>query len=289
MSYVKSALLASASALGVHWIYDYHFLEHLVKKQSLLFIRQEKEIFDQANPSFFVYPNSKVGDVSVQGEILNWLYNALLNHKDFTSTDYQNLLYEQFKPGGLYTGYVETYAKNLVLKILLDSQKLDSSHVKLNDDTLVGFMPYIVAKELGFGLEKAWLFTNILTRDKKYLDYFKFFDTLLEFLRTRPLKESLEAVVSLAPEMHQNALQKAIELTDSNHFIKSYASRSCAYPGAIAVIFHILYHTSDFEQVLSKNALIGGASADRGLLLGMILERAYQIPADFLRKVDFNF
>ena len=58
---IANALISNTATIGVHWIYDYKFLEKLSNNQSLLFMDPKKSIYDQANSAYFVYPNYKVG------------------------------------------------------------------------------------------------------------------------------------------------------------------------------------------------------------------------------------
>lgn len=286
MKYILPALISNAATLGVHWIYDYQFLTNLSNKQSLLFMSQDKLIYDQANPSYYAYPNSQIGDLSVQGLILKWLYQALSSNSEFDQNDYADLLFEQFKPGGTYHGYVETYAKKLVIKKLSESLKFDSSEILINDDHLVGFIPYLVSKELGFSYEKAWSFTRVLTDNVDYLSYFKMFDSIFNRLTNSSLKDALKVSIKLAPISAQKSLEKAIELSDTNPFIADFASRACSIKDAIPVIIHILYHSNSFEDAIAKNASIGGASSDRGLILGPILNQVYEIPEKWIELVS---
>jgi len=97
--YILPGLIANAATLGIHWIYDHKFLEQLSAKDSLLFRVQKKDIYDQAKVSYFSYPQQKLGDVTVQGDILKWLYDAMKNDDNFTQLDYSKMLYKQFKAG----------------------------------------------------------------------------------------------------------------------------------------------------------------------------------------------
>lgn len=287
--YILPALIANAATLGVHWIYDYEYLEALAKKQSLLFLSQTKEIYDQAKVSFFSYPNNAIGDVTVQGEILKWLYLAMKDNPDFNKEDYSKLLYNQFKPGGDYVGYVESYSKKHVISVLAKSLNIDLPEMPVNDNHLVGFIPYLVCKELGEDNKKAWELTNVYSQDKDYYNFFIMFDRLIELLPQVGMKEGLRSVIYLAPEQYQTALNKAIELDNSNEFIEKYAGRACAIKHSIPVIFHILAKTSSYQEAIETNALIGGAVADRSTILGAIYAQISKVPDSWAERVDLKF
>jgi hypothetical protein len=284
--YIFPALLANAATLGVHWIYNVDYLENLSEKQSLLFLVQDKQVFEHAAPSFFAYPNTVVGDLSVQGEILKWLYKAKSNNNDFDQSDYKTLLLNKFLPGGSYKGYVESYGKKLVIINLLEQLKLDHSHIILDDDQLIGFIPYIVSKELDLSLDDAWSLASLFTKKSFYLDYYRMFDSILENPEEKNTKHAIEQSLIFAPKDKLPTLEKAIQMKDTNDFIEAYAGRACSVADALPVIIHVLYHATSFEDALNLNAKIGGASADRALLIGAILAQVYDIPTDWYKKVS---
>lgn len=284
--YIFPALLANAATLGVHWIYNVDYLENLSEKQSLLFLVQDKQRFTEASPSFYAYPDTEIGDLSVQGEILKWLYEAKSNNSNFDQSDYKTLLLNKFLPGGSYRGYVESYGKKLVAINLLEQLKLDHNHIILDDSQLVGFIPYIVSKELDLSLDDAWSLASLFTKQTFYLDYYRMFNSILENPEEKNIKHAIEQSVILAPNDKIPTLEKAIQMKDTNDFIEAYAGRACSVDDALPVIIHVLYHATSFEDALNLNAKIGGASADRALLIGAILAQVYDIPSDWDKKVS---
>lgn len=273
-----SALVANTSSLSVHWIYDHQYLEGLFIKESLLFRDYQATNYKEADLAFDAYPNSKVGDLSVQAQIALWLYQAMKHNPDFKKSDYEALLFDHFRPGGSYHGYVETYAKRHVLNILNIDLKTNQSQIDIKDDHLVGFMPYIVCKALNLDRTKAFELTNVYSNEPDYLNYFLMFDEILANLEKKPMKEALMSSINFGPSQYQITLSKALEMTDTNLFIETYASRACSIKDAVPLIMHILAHTSTFEKALEKNASIGGASADRASLIGFLYAKVSDIP-----------
>lgn len=283
--YIAPALLANASTLGIHWIYDHHFIEELALHEDVLFQVQTKEHYEAATSAYLSYENNSLGDVSVQGNMLRWLYLAMKENPSFSQLDYSKLLYQQFKSGGAYHGYVESYAKKHVLSILAKSLDVEIPAFTVDDDHLVGFMPYLVVKELGLDTKKAWELTQLYSQDEDYYQYFKMFDELLNLLPTHGLKEAIEKVIELGPEKYQTALHKAIEMDDSNAFIDAYSGRACAIKYSIPLVIHIMYHTNSFEEAVRYNSLLGGAISDRNMLLGAFMAQISEIPSIFYDKV----
>jgi hypothetical protein len=60
-------------------------------------------------------------------------------------------------------------------------------------------------------------------------------------------------------------------MDDTKVFIKEYAGIACQIPQSIPLIIHMLTRVKSFEEMLHWNTRIGGASSDRGLMLGAIL------------------
>jgi len=283
--YILPALIANASTLGIHWIYDHKFINKLSKKESLLFRIQQKNIYDQAETSYFSYPNQQLGDVTVQGDILKWLYQAIKSNPDFSQLDYSKLLYQQFKPGGAYHGYVESYAKKHVLTLLAQSLDIDMPSLPIMDDHLVGFMPYIVCKELNLDIKKAWELTQVYSQDEDYYVYFKMFDQLLGLIPKLGLKKAIISAIDHGPDKYQVQLHKGVEMSDPNLFIEHYSGRACAIKFSIPLIIHILYHTNSYEEAVNYNALLGGAISDRNMIIGMVMSQISKIPETWIDLV----
>jgi hypothetical protein len=283
--YIKPALIANAATLGIHWIYDPVYIKKLKEKQDILFMVQNKKQYDEAEVAFYSYPNHKIGDVTVQGEMLKWLYDAMKDHVDFSVDAYDELLFEQFKPGGSYIGYVESYAQKNVAKKLAHRFEIDMPKEVLFDDHLVGFVPYLVCKELNLDSKKAWELAQLYSTDSTYYEFYKMFDDILENIEQKGMKQSVLEAIKKGPKSYTLALQKAIDLKDTDSFIEKYSGRACAIDQSIPLIVHLLYHCKSYEDAVNKNALIGGAISDRNMLLGAMFAQVSKIPKAWVKKV----
>jgi hypothetical protein len=286
--YLYGGLVANAASLGYHWVYNPEYLEELSKKKSLLFQIQNQSEFDEGKPSYYVYPNHKVGDVTTQGMFMIWLYEAMKNNMTFSKNDYENLIFSHIKPGGDYIGYVESYGKLLVIDQLSKDLKLKVVEQEKTDDHLVGFIPYLVAKELALDTNHAFELTKLFTNKTEYLEFFQMFDYIFLEIQKRELKYVLKDAIKLAPIAFTNKLAHAIEMEDTKDFIKNYAGISCHIQYSIPLIIHLLYHSSSYENLIEWNTRIGGASSDRGLLLGAIMSQISPIPDAWKAKVNFS-
>jgi hypothetical protein len=265
---LQYALTANASSMAFNWIYNPEYLTALSKKQSLLFQPVLREHYVKSEKSYFAYPHATVGSVSYQGEILKWLIGALKDNPDLTAEGYLDVVYEMSKPGGDYQGFVETYVRSLIIKRLAAMQKFDIPALPVNDDNLVGFIPYVAVKSLKLPLKKAVELTRAFTDIDDYETFFYLFDEMLEGLESQSMQDVIAKAVEKVPSDLKTRFEKALT-EPSDVFIKSTVNTACHYPHAVPLIFHILYKTNSLEAALDLNARLGGASCDRGTLIGL--------------------
>ncbi|MBN2268624.1 MAG: ADP-ribosylglycohydrolase family protein [Acholeplasmataceae bacterium] len=281
--YIKGALVANAATLGFHWIYDSDYLEKLSKEQNLLFNKQMKKHFDRATPSYYVYPHAKIGSSTTQGMMLKWLYKEMKSNPTISKNDYEDLIYNYIKPGGSYEGYIETYGKRLILQRLIKDLNLTMDEQPLSDDHLVGFIPYLVCKELNINRDKAWELASAFTTLEDYKYFYQMFDYIFKHIKTKPLSDVLSEAIQFAPKSYQEKLTQAIKMDDTKSFIRDYAGTACHLPQSIPLIYHMLYRSRSYEEIIDWNAKLGGASSDRGLILGAVMAQISPIPEDWIK------
>jgi hypothetical protein len=269
--YVTHALLGNAATLGIHWIYNAEYLAELAKKQSILFLKQDPKIFAAAQPSYYAYPHTNVGDVTSQGMFLFWLTQALKTNPNLTQQEYKELILQQIKPGGDYQGYVETYGHKLIINSLNEKLGLKFPVVPMDDDHLIGFIPYMAVKQLGLSTNKAWDLAQLFTSKEEYPACYQMFDAIIDRLPTKSMKQAIEESIVFAPKRYAIQMKKAIELTDTKVFVKDYAGTACAINQSVPIIIHLLYHSKDLNDAWLRNALISGAIAERAMLLTMLM------------------
>lgn len=286
--HIQAALIANTATLGVHWIYDPNFLKSLSVKQDLLFMKQSKDIYDASRPSYYVYPKSEIGDFTLQGNILKWLYENIKENDNLSVLDYETLIYQHIKPGGDYEGYIETYTKKLIIE-KLSSELNDNKHsFDKIDDHLVGFIPFIVYKSFQKSLDQAILLSQTFSHLKAYIDYIHFFNHIIDHIKDTSIDQVILNALHLAPTDKQETLKRAIQTTDTDGFIASDAGIACQINQSIPLIIHLIAHTTSFEDVIRKNAVIGGASSDRGLLLGFMLSYLFEVPKAWEKYIKID-
>lgn len=275
---VQFAFTGNTASLAYNWIYNPAYLKNLAASQRLLFQPLNPDDYVKSEKSFLAYPHMQVGDLSAQGDILKWLLEALRKNPALTAKEYQTLVFDQIKPGGEYVGYVESYGRALVFNKIAKLHKLDIEPLELNDDQMVGFVPYIACKALGLSSDKAFELAGAFTQLDVFKAYYDVFDSVLEAAKHTPMKDVIKAQIN-AGLPHQDRFQKALtEPTDV--FIESTVNTACHIQDAVPLVFHILSQTDSFEAALDLNTQIGGASSDRGSLIGALYAESGTLPAD---------
>ena len=286
---IKHALIGNAASMGYNWVYDPTFIQKRKALGDILFQAPDSRLYAQSKKAFFAYPNATAGDVSAQGEALKWLYEALSKDPDFSRESYLDMMYRAFKPGGKYKGWAESYVKGLVFNRLAKELKQPIEPLDINDKQLVAFAPYFACKALGLSRDKAWDLAQAFTKDTDYLAWYDVFDALFEALETgTPLKDALNGVILKAPKTSQAILQEALKQPDALAFGTTVVNTACGVDHAVPLAFNIMAHAQNFEEALTINTLLGGASSDRGTLIGAILGFVFDVPETFESQTNFE-
>ncbi len=276
---LKGALIANAASLGYNWIYNLPYLERLEKNESLVFKKADAAKYKRARKAVLAYPFAEIGDVSLQGEIAKWLFQALKEDQDFSAKAYQDMVFEKIKPGGAYRGWIESYGKKLIFNQMIDDFELDSQPLNMDDDQLVGVVPYLVCKTLDLGNEKAWELAQVFTDNEDYKDIYAGLDAIFTSLdEDKDVKKALQTAIPKMPRPYGFKLAQAIALEDTKPFLMNYVKTSCSIKDTIPLAFHIISRSENYEAAVKMNTKIGGASSDRGMIIGAIYSQVSDIP-----------
>ncbi len=111
-------------------------------------------------------------------------------------------------------------------------------------------------------------------------------DTFFKHAKKRPHKELILEIINGLPEDKLETFIQATQMTDSKKYIAKYAGTACHIDHAVPVIFHVVYHSNSFEEGLHLNTKIGGASSDRGMLIGAMLGEVFNVDNAFIKKTN---
>lgn len=282
---IKAPLVANSASLGLNWIYNMPYLKRITKDKDPVFWQIDPEIYEKSRKGYLAYPNHQIGDLSFQGSLLLLLYTHLQENSDYSPEQWRKDVYDYIKPGGKYEGWVETYGLDLVFKVLDESMNKKDSVLETDydDDQLVGFIPYLAFKTLHLDFKKSLQFVNVLSSNQDYKNLYDMFDLILEGSADKvSMKKSIKNAIPIAPEKYHHDLEKAITIEDTDKFIIEYSGTACHINHSVPLIVHLLYNGSSYEDVVRKNTIIGGASSDRGLMLGFIMNKISKVPSEWV-------
>ncbi len=275
--YLKGALSANAASLGFHWVYDGEYIEAIANQEPILWVPQQKKHYKAAKEAYLGYEGLPVGSVTMQGSVMIWLYKALKNNPALSREDYGELLYEKMRPGGIYRGYVESYANTLIAQKIAQRFKVHMSPFERHDDHLVGMVPYLVTKEHGLSSEKAWDLAQLFTDDTDYIAFYEMLDTVFETIHSHGIKKAIEAAIKKAPEHLRHVFEAGLNTRDTKAFASTYDLVACSVHKTLPIALHICYHAQSFKQALEDNMRIGGNLSDRAAYIGAILSQIYPV------------
>ncbi|MFW5842047.1 MAG: ADP-ribosylglycohydrolase family protein [Bacillota bacterium] len=281
---LQGALVANAASLGKNWIYNMSYLKQLAEKESIVFTAIDPAVYKSAGKSYLAYPRHKIGDFSFQGTLATWLLKWLKETPNLTREDYIDRVYEMVQPTGPYDGYAESYIKTLCFNKLSELLNTNVEPLVQDDTQLVGFIPYLVVKSLNQPKENAWELAQAFTNNTIYLAFYNYFDRLLLDLKRRPHKSAIKASLDSVPNAFKTSFKKAVEMTNTNQFIQDHSGTACGIDDALPLIIHIAYHSTSYEDAIRKNTIIGGASSDRGMLLGALMQYVSDIPQAWIKQ-----
>ena len=285
---IKGALVANAASLGFHWIYDSDYIKKISLNESIVFLPQKKHHYESAKKAYLSYEGLPVGALSMQGYLLRGLYPRLKKNPDFNQEDYDHFIFSHLKPGGVYQGYVESYVNQWIAFKLSQQFDLQMPPLKLHDEHLVGLMPYLAVKALGYPQNKAWELARLFTDQTIYLDVYTMLDTYFDTAPKVGLQAAIKAAIQKSPPHLKALFEEAINTDNTEAFVMKHDLMACEVHKALPVAFHVAYHAKAFDQAIIDNMKIGGNLSDRGAIIGAMLSAIYEIPQDYLNRTVFE-
>ncbi|GEM_PF-1963153 len=294
-SIVKAALLGSASALGLNWIYNRRVLnKHREEGHPMIFEAIDHELYKRAKKAFDVYPDHQIGDLDFMGEVLYLFYMFLEYEEDHSLVRWREIFYEYFREDHEYNGYLESYGKEFLKRYKEESDHTldDVLHTDFVDKQLIGPLFIFATYESEHSINKvadALNYVKTLTAYSGANELNQMFNTLLELLdKGVDKQDALREVISIAPEEYREALEISLTDISLDKLIMNHAGVACNLDQTLPVIFHIVSHHDDWADALVTNAAIGGASSARGIYVSALMSRIVAIPEEYLDKLNYN-
>lgn len=285
---LKGALIADASALGVHWIYDVDRIAKVAKANagSASFVAVDEKNYENTK-GYFAHGKRHEGANTQYGEVLRTAIAAMAaNSGKFDVSDYQQRFANHFGPGGTYIGYIDRATRGTLRNI--EDENLEPSGTDDVQLPAIAALPVIIALDA-----KNTLAASRVTNDNKIAQNgAKIFEKLLTLvLNGTELNEALEASKSVDADFEE-LITPALETenTDSVAYGEE-TGRACNLVMAIPLCFHILKNTSSYQEAVEANNLAGGDNAGRAILIGAVAGAYYgpssdkDIPEDWIAKL----
>lgn len=281
MSKARSMLLGGfigdALALGPHWIYN---VEDIKKKFGKI--------------EGYTEPNKKYHKTKIKGDFTHYGDQCLM------TLEYLSY-HEMIEPHGFYDHYVKFFdryngyidhATKETLKNL-KKKRLEGS----TSDELGGFtkaLPIIFKNPTNFkyGLEQVLLLTKLTHSDPALIERVAFLtEVIYKVMKGEQPRTSIEVVKQKSPKRIYEEVEKAKNYLHlgSVQAIKQIGQSCSSEYAFTAVVYFILKYNTDFEQALLENAMAGGDSAARGMVIGAIIGAGIeeiQLPIDLLMGLN---
>ncbi|MEO9460468.1 MAG: ADP-ribosylglycohydrolase family protein [Lentilitoribacter sp.] len=269
---LKGALIADASALGVHWIYDVDRVAKIAKANggSASFVPVDEANYENTK-GYFAHPLRAPGANTQYGEVTHLAVDCLLgNHGKFDLEDYKKRFAGHFGPGGTYIGYIDHATRGTLENIAAENEETGTDDVQM--PALVA-LPAIIALDPS-NAANATRVTNDNPISNNAVKVFK--GLLTSVLNGAELDEALSEAALIGEEELSELLQNAIntDVTDSIAY-GGETGRACYLKSALPLGFHILKHTNSFEEAIEMNNQCAGDNAGRSIFIGAVAGAYY--------------
>ena len=291
---IKAGLLGSSSALGLNWIYDKKLLIDYSEKNEVLFIPIDHRLYKKAKTGFDVYPDTNVGDLDFMGEILYLFNDFIKNNDNISPRNWRKVVYNFIKPDGPYNAYIQKYGHELVSRI---KNEIENGHepqidTDYEDKQLIGLAIFTAIYEndtfrnkVQDSLHYAKTFTSHLQIESLTELLFNLFNDLNKGIDK---EQALQNNIKFAPIEFQDKLKHSLHKVDSYFFIKNFSGVACELEQSFPLIYHLVAHNNTWEEALTKNAILGGASSARGILISAIFNIINGIPDKYQDKLNYK-
>jgi hypothetical protein len=291
----KAALLGSASALGLNWIYDKELLrQHKQEGHPMIFEAIDHDLYARAKNAYDVYPDHQVGDLDFLGEVYYVTHMFLHYEKNHSLERYREVLFEYFREDYEYNGYVESYGKDFLKRYREEQEgKRDVAlHTDHIDKQMVGLVFLFAVYEHDFLLNKeaaALDFARVLTAYPPINELTQSLYYLLTLLDDGvPLRQALPQLDPYLPDSYRDDILASLKDIDLDPFVQQHAGIACGIEHALPLVFYILLNTTTWEEAMVLNATLGGASSARGMFVSAIASRYLEIPKQYLDQLNYH-
>jgi ADP-ribosylglycohydrolase len=262
---VLASFAADALSLGVHWIYNTNVID---KKWGRVesYVKPERPTY---------HPTKDPGEFTHYGDQTLVLLESVSKRSGFDLDDFANRWQEFFKT---YDGYYDGATKATLENFAAGK---DSEHSGSDSDDLAGAariapLAYEYQNDRERFIAGARKQTAMTHNNVQVIDAAEYFaDVVWNVLRGQTPTEALKTAKSGEFDREPFSLWVAKGLKsvaqETRQAIKNFG-QMCEIEAAFPCVVHLIAkYESDLKQALVENAMAGGDSAGRGLILGFVL------------------
>lgn len=262
---VLTAFIADALSLGVHWIYNTNVID---KKWGQIenYIKPERPTY---------HPTKDLGDFTHYGDQTLVLLESVSAQSGFDLDDFSRRWVQFFDQ---YDGYFDGATRATLEN--LNAQK-DPAHSGSDSDELAGAgriapLVYIYQNDLQKLIDAARTQTAFTHNNEQVLDAAEYFARVIHSvldgeLPTTTLKRVMGEGFNRQP--YSQWIEKGLQSTAENTraAIKELG-QMCEVDAAFPCVVHLISkYETNVKAALVENAMAGGDSAGRGLIVGAVL------------------
>lgn len=268
MGMVLGSFVGDAFSLAPHWIYS---VEQI--RTTFGYLDNIAEL-----PVFTYHKTKGKGDFTHYGDQTLWLLEYLKENEQFDINGFKNKWVEKMSG---YKGYID-HASYETLKLIKDNNVVTGSNSSdMAGASMIGPLIYFSHVNQGKMNEEVEKRIKLTHDNALVVDAGKFMANV-----TVNILNGMAPVHSLSFELERNTylsqqskffIEKGIEKAtqcleeEAEKAIKTLG-QSCSVLHAFpSTIYLIMKYENDFRKAMIENAMSGGDSAARGLMLGMVL------------------
>ena len=255
------AFYGDAYALGAHWLYDTHQIS--------------KSEFDTKrfnDPLTDYHKGKAAGDFTHYGDQMLWLLEAVANEDAFTVHGFSVVWSTKMSS---YKGYIDGASQHTIGALAEGKNSLVCGS-NSRDLSVVGrMMPliYTYHNDMDKMMEYVKLHTVFTHMTKELVESAAYFNELIMAVSMgAEIGRAIEEIALAYSENVQKWVQEGVAKAESESIeaIKALG-QSCSVEGGFAAVIYLLVRFSDFQEAMEANALAGGDSAARGMIVGAVL------------------
>ena len=293
---ILGALVADASSLGLHGLYDTDRLADIALRGEPVFVAPDRANYEGAKGSF-IHCMRQAGDMSTYGECCTLMLRQLAEAAGrFQRVTYQSLYRKHFGPGGAYVGHIDKPTRGTLIRLIPHEDPATYPQPSgVDDDQLpaLACIPPVVVAAHRCGREDASLWgeiehvVRVTNNNERAVDAGRAAGLLLlELLRGRKPLAAIDAAASRVADDLATRMRAAAE--GSRMDVVSAASRfgsGCHVERGLPLICHIIAHAASYREAVIANIMAGGDSCGRSIVLGAAMAIIDEVPLGWMARL----